>query len=340
MKQNLFSKNSSQGLPPIHDRNTLNEYALYSQVADMYYNQEMKLSEIAAVLNFSVAKVSRILAAAREKGVVDIQVKRITGRLSDMEMRLKKLFHLRDVIVVTSFGYAEYEQELDVVTDFAASYISDFLKGKKILGVSNGVAVNNLVKKIQPLHACDLDIVQLVGSGTNAHQDIESRDLVSHVASIFPGGHCFFLNTPIYINNVFAKEELLRDTSVQQTFNMMRQCDAILTGIGMFNIDQRFLPANTRDYQTDTHLREMHEKQAIGSICSQFYDTNGQFISCEWNNKCLAMPLDEIRKNQMTVAIVCGKRRVPALLGALHGNLINVLITSEQVASGILQSIH
>ena len=64
------------------------EYALYSQVADLYYNRGLKISEIAKKLSFSSAKVSRLLAAAREKGVVEIRVHRIINRLREIEKRL------------------------------------------------------------------------------------------------------------------------------------------------------------------------------------------------------------------------------------------------------------
>lgn len=311
----------------------LEEYALLSQIADMYYNQNLKVTEIAAKLFFSPAKVSRLLAQAREKRVVEINVKRVAGRLTDLEEHLKNIFSLKDAIVINSFKNETHREELEIITDFASQYTAGLLQGRKILGVSNGTSVNLLVSKIQPLHRCELDIVQLIGSGGGANKDIESRDLVDRISDIYPGGRTFFLNTPIYIDSTAAREGLIKDSAISNTLNMMRNCDIILTGIGSFDEREENLPEIIREYLTAAHINQLKQKNAAGCVCAQFYDVNGRLIDCTWNKNCMSMSFEDIRQNPMTIGVACGAAKIIPVLGALRAGLINVLITSSDVAS-------
>ena len=313
------------------------EEALLSQVADMYYNRGMNLSEIAKALNFSNAKVSRILSAARERGIVEIRVRRVYDRITGLEEQLKEKFSLEDAVVVSTYPDMTYEEELDAVTDFAAAYISEKLRGKMTLGVSNGVSVNRVAGKIKPIHSCELDIVQLMGSGGGAHTDIESRDLVTRIAGIYPGSRIFFLNAPLYIENAHARSELLREASVAGTFNRMNDCDILLTGVGAFGESAPETPFIIRECLTRDHAEELKKAHAAGCICAQFYDADGNEVSCQWNSNCVSMSLSAVKKNNTTMAVCCGDQKVIPVKSALKGGLINTLITSAHVASAVLQ---
>ena len=320
----------SAGLSVSSDQ--LDEYALLSQVANMYYNHNMKVTEIASALFFSPAKVSRLLAQAREKKVVEITVRRVAGRITEQEEQLKARFGLKDAVVINSFADETERDELEIITEFAADYTPNLLIGRKTLGISNGTAVNLLVSKIQPSHRCELDVVQLLGSGGGAYKDIEARDLVDQMSEIYPGGRTFFLNTPIYIDNTVAREGLLQDSSISNTLNRMRNCDILLTGIGSFGTRGTTPPVIIQEYLTSAHIEELYDKQAAGCVCAQFYDIEGRLIDCSWNRNCISMPFDDIRKNPLTIGVACGSSKVVPILGALRAGLINVLVTGSDTA--------
>lgn len=336
LNNNLKNKNIELSQLTEDDK-TLQGLAFLSQVADMYYNQNMLQSEIAKKLYFSRSKVSRLLTQARELGIVDIKIKQITDRITPIEQALKDTFHLKDAVVINSYsGENKDEKNLENVTDFASVYISNLLKGNIMFGVSNGQAVNKVAKKITKMHDCELNVVQIVGSGSNAHQAIESRDLVMRFSEIFHQGHCYFLNAPIYIDNAFARSQILQDKSIATAFDMMRKCDIVLTGIGGFDV-QRFHTAEIiREYQTDAHAKELQEKGAVGCVCVLYYDINGNYIHCDWNDKSVSMPFEEIKKNPMTIGVACRDDKVLPMVGALRGGLLDVVITDIDTASQVL----
>ena len=317
---------------------SLKELAFLSQVADMYYNQNLLQSEIASKLFFSRSKVSRLLTQARELGIVDIKIRQVLDRIPSVEEALKKTFHLKDAVVINSFsGENKDEQNLEMITDFASIYVSNLLKDNITLGVSNGRAVNIVTRKINKLHDCDLNVVQILGSGSNAHQAIESRDLVMRFSEIFTRGHCYFLNAPIYIDNAFARSQILQDKAIKTVFEMMSKCDIILSGIGGFDVQRFHTTEIIREYQTDAHARELEAKGAVGCVCALYYDINGNYIDCEWNNKCVSIPFENIKKNPMTIGVACRDDKVLPMLGALRGGLINVVITDVDTATKVLE---
>ena len=70
-----------------NNQRDLQEYAFLSQVADMYYNQNMMQADIARRLRFSRSKVSRLLTRARETGIVDIEVKHVKFSFDQYNMQ-------------------------------------------------------------------------------------------------------------------------------------------------------------------------------------------------------------------------------------------------------------
>lgn len=75
-----------------------------------------------------------------------------------------------------------------------------------------------------------------MGSTDLSYDSSESRDLANLISNKFSGtGH--YLNAPLYIDDLHAREILLNDISIRSAFSMMSQCDIILIGLGSFEGD-------------------------------------------------------------------------------------------------------
>ncbi|MBR2801345.1 MAG: hypothetical protein IKE21_01970 [Erysipelotrichaceae bacterium] len=312
------------------------DYAFLAQISDMYYNQGMLQADIAHQLYFSRSKVSRLLTRARELGIVDIRVKHIRDRVSSLENVFKETFGLKDAVIISSFEDDTYDQIHDAVTDFASIYVSNLLKGKVRIGVASGNAADRTNRKIRPIHDCELEVVQLVGTVSNAQQALEFREISNRLASLF-NGTIHYLNTPLYMDNAFAREALLQDPIVKRVIEMMKGCDIILTGLGGMDVSRLKTAEIIREYQTQEQAQELQQKGAVGCVCMMYYDINGQLVDCEWNKKCICVPFEDVVQNPMTVAVACGDYKVQPITGALRGHIPNVLITDIMTATKVLQ---
>ena len=312
---------------------TAKDYALMSQVAHMYYDLGMLQPEIADKLFFSRSKISRLLKAAKDRGVVEIHVKQVFNRAETVEKKLCSTFGLKDAIVITCFEGGDSESGQRAITDFAADYVSSIIKGNQTIGLTNGETVLETCKKLKKVHNCYVNGVQLMGSFSNIYMHGESRQLVSLLMQVYPGiGH--YLNAPIYISESHVRDYMLREQSNKGVFDLMRKCSIILTGIGSLETSER---GKWYTYQTPEHVRQLQVNQAAGSICAQYYDIQGNAVASTWNDNCIAMPLEEIRQNRLTVGIASGISRSDAILGALRGGLVNVLISDTETVTEVLR---
>lgn len=305
--------------------------AIYSQVAHMYYEMGMLQPEIAEKLYFSRSKVSRILQKAQDLGIVDIKVKHYLSRVTSYENQLKAQFHIRRPVVLTSFSDEPDSTADEGLNNYAAVYISDRLKGNCVFGITGSHYVTRAVHLLKKRHECNLKVVQTIGASIN--QDM-SADLVDFLARTF-NGKAYFLNTPVYVDDLAVKAELMRDPAVLSTMQLMKRCDLILMSIGAFDVNGDM--PNWWGYMTEQHRFELESKGAMGSLCAQFFDRDGNWIDCDWNRKCVSIPWKDLMAAGERIVIAHGPSKVNGILGALRGGLVDVLITDTITAAAVLE---
>jgi DNA-binding transcriptional regulator LsrR (DeoR family) len=74
-----------------------------------------------------------------------------------------------------------------------------------------------------------------------------------------------------------------------------------------------------------------------GDINLRYFDKNGQRIPSDLDDRVVGLGLEEILAIKQVVGIAGGAAKVQAILGALRGNLINVLVTDHKTAGQILE---
>ncbi|NUS00125.1 MAG: sugar-binding transcriptional regulator, partial [Kribbellaceae bacterium] len=127
----------------------------------MYHEKGIRQPQIAAELNLSQARVSRMLKQAVEVGIVHTVVTMPSGVHSDLEDELQGRYGLRDAVVVDSAG----DEVLPALGSGAAAYLDMTLTGGHVVGISSWSetlisAVDRMPRKSVPV----VDkVVQIVG---------------------------------------------------------------------------------------------------------------------------------------------------------------------------------
>jgi deoxyribonucleoside regulator len=114
---------------------------------------------------------------------------------------------------------------------------------------------------------------------------------------------------------------------------MAHAADLYLFGIGSLSSDLIFTRGGIFTLQD---LEQLRDAGSVGDICARFYNIHGIEIPSSFGERIVGITLDDLRSNALTVAVAGGADKVLPLIGALHGNLIKVLITDEQTAGAIL----
>ena len=115
------------------------ELAVIAEVARMYYIEGMSQLDIANMLFFSKAKVSRALRIAREEGIVEFHINYPLKRSMRLESELKRRFGLQEALVVTDL-YSNQNTDISIkrIGEMAASYLDEILKDGDTIGLSWG----------------------------------------------------------------------------------------------------------------------------------------------------------------------------------------------------------
>jgi DNA-binding transcriptional regulator LsrR (DeoR family) len=76
---------------------------------------------------------------------------------------------------------------------------------------------------------------------------------------------------------------------------------------------------------------------AVGNICARHYDSNGDPVALDLDRRVVGIDLRSLREIERVIGVAGGAVKAHAILGALRGGHINVLITDESAAEEMLR---
>jgi deoxyribonucleoside regulator len=88
-------------------------------------------------------------------------------------------------------------------------------------------------------------------------------------------------------------------------------------------------------YFSDEEL-EMLSNEAVGDICSRFFDKDGNIVSESLNERTIGIDLSELQKKEKSILVAGGINKIKAIKGALKGKYANILITDQYTARVLL----
>src|SRR4051812_37358014 len=117
-------------------------------VARLYYLDGLGQSEVAQFARVSQAKVSRLLAIAKERGIVRITVADYEPRRRELEDRLCKRFNLSSATVIKSTDGIEGTDLRRAVGHFGAAAVEGLIQPQDVVALAGGRTIHELVKHL------------------------------------------------------------------------------------------------------------------------------------------------------------------------------------------------
>ena len=132
------------------------------QVARLYYEHDLTQQQIAARLNITRQKVSRLLIQGREDGIVKIIINDPTPSDPDLEVALIKTFRLKKVVLTEGAGLDQ--SGLRHTIGIAASdYLQKILKDDDCIGIGWGRTLFSVVSNLQKNNELRINVVPMIG---------------------------------------------------------------------------------------------------------------------------------------------------------------------------------
>jgi deoxyribonucleoside regulator len=316
---------------------------LLAQIASLYYEDNLTQDEIARRIGTSRSTVSRILQDAREAGVVEITVHYPWRTVPELEGDLVARFGLRQARVLEGRG-RPYEEVLRGLGVLAARYIESILgedtpspPPARVLGISWGMAVHSTVRALRPGRrlptAPQFTVVQMVGAVGEGNPLIDGPDLARLLANVY-GGEYRYLHAPLIVEDAHAREALLGEPRIRETLSLARRSDVALVGIGAPQpVVYSLLRAGYVDRESLAGLRA---QGVVGDVCARHYDAWGNVLDIELNHRIVGIELEALHDIKQVIGVAGGEAKAEAILGALRGGHVNVLVTDDAAASKVL----
>jgi deoxyribonucleoside regulator len=315
----------------MHEHDTERVYLLL-QVAGLYYEQGLTQEEIARRVNLSRSNVSRLLTQARHQGLVEIRVRRPVPTVPTLESELKSSFKLHDAHVLAN-GMRSTDMILRGVGTLAAEQIRAYLHDGMVLSVGWGRALYETVQAFRPVSVRQVDVVQMMGGLGAVNPYIDGNELARHLAEAV-GAHLYYLRAPYVVESAVIRDALMKERDIRMVIEMARNADLAITGIGSARPELSGLLR--AGYLTEDDLHTIAETGAVGDVCGQYIDIHGEVCQLELHRRIITIDLPSLLAMKRVVAVAAWREKAPAILGALRGGFIDVLVTDEAAAQEVL----
>lgn len=313
----------------------IDEQRLLVKVSKMYYDEGLSQDNIIARLDLSRSKISRLLQQARDEGIVQITVTSPKHLFSDLETRLEKLFGLYEAVVVETHSTDSQDNVIRELGTAAAGYLERSLVGKTTtLGISWGSTLHAMVAALHTNRLPKTNVVQIIGGLGQPESEAHATDLCHRLARSL-GSQLTLLPAPGIVATKQAREVLLTDLYVQRAVEMFNHLEIAFVGIGVPVQDSVLIRDGSILSQKE--LDVLLKKGVVGDIALRFFDAQGQPVQSEIDKRVIGITIEQLRLTRRVVGIAGGPDKFEAIRGALHGKLINVLITDSINAEKLLQ---
>ena len=310
------------------------ELRLIARVAQLYYLEQKKQSEISELLHISQATISRLLKKAEKEAIVRITIAAPRGTYPQLEASLRERYGVAEAIVAECFEDRE-EAILSAIGGAAGHYLETTLRDGEVIGISSwSTSLLRMVDSIHPLKRARAErVVQILGGIGSPSVQSHATQLTTRLAGL-TGAEPQLLPAQGVVSSSAARLIMLGDSYVRATTDQFRRVTIALVGVGA--LQPSVMLANSGNTFTGEELRDLETRGAIGDVCLRFFDREGKSVGGPLDERVIGMGLDELKATPRVVAVAGGDRKVAAIRGCLLGGYAKVLITDQFTAEKLL----
>ncbi|WP_290446184.1 sugar-binding transcriptional regulator [Brucella intermedia] len=296
----------------------------------LYYIAGKTQDEIAQMLGVSRPTAQRFVSQCRSEGLITFRMNHPIANCMELAGRMSEKFDLAYCDVVPSDG--TWPEGSTTVPEAAAIFIERQLRSRTaiVMALGTGRTMRATVQRVSPLNGSVHRLVSLVG-----HIGIDGSaspfDALIKLSETVSAQH-YPLLLPLYLSSVEERDALLAIEPVRRVHQLASAADLWVTGISDLAADS---PLAKEGFLSRDELFELNRLGGVGEICGWAFDIDGKIVEGATNLRITSVA-PQINVSRHRICVASGERKVQPLLSALHGNIINGLITDENTAMNLL----
>lgn len=314
--------------------NYIDRDELLAFVAEKYYQEDHKQTDIAEMIGVTRSAVSRMLTAAREKGLVEIIVHHPFQYDHALEEKLKQAFDLKHVSVVVFHNQPDYNEVRKQLGKAASRLLATLIKPGQKVGIAWGTTVQATIEAFEDTPVRNTQVIQLVGVLGSTRHSYSAQTLVERMAQKI-GGEGTYLYAPFIVENEQTAASMLEDPSVEQAIAKGKDCDIALMGIGTTKSD--FCSLYKGNHISLQDLQTFQKAGAVGDVCALYFDSEGNLSTVDFHQRRIGVSWPGLREIPVRLAVAGMTDKTEAILGALCGGFANSLVTDNLTALSVLE---
>ncbi|WP_231643276.1 sugar-binding transcriptional regulator [Mycolicibacterium baixiangningiae] len=308
------------------------------RAATLYYLDGLTQAEIAVRLGVSRPTAGRLVARARARGLVRIDIvvpPEMRDNLhADEERELEARFGLTEVVVAghgVDTGAPGRPAAFANLGRAAAALLTRRLGPDDVLGFTWGPEQAAVAAALMPGVATCRAVVQLDGAMSSAAYQTGVEMILGRCADMLRA-NTIRLPAPLYADPSTVMS-MRCDSVISRTLEAGRHADVMLFGVGAVSTSTTLFEGSYLDTRM---LDEQIAAGAVGEIGGRFFDEQGAPVDTELQQRAVSVPLEDIRACEKSMLIASGVAKHRATLAALRGRLARLLVCDIDCARWLL----
>ncbi len=312
-------------LPRIDDK-------LLTLVATLYYRDGLSQNKVAQIADVSQSKISRLLAQARERGLVHITVAAFAPRDEKLEALCRKKFSLQHAVIIKTLPGQQTLARHEMIGYYSAPIVRSWLHVNDAICLSAGRMLSHLIRALaQTKPVSGLALLQTMGSIDVEMQQYDAIEL-SRLLAMAWNAKLLQLQAPAIAADRAERDAFIHHQQIRNVLKKIAGSRLALVGIGI-PTDSVFLE---RNFFHSIEAARLASQGVVGEICGRFFDKAGRECKTEYRDRVISVELDQLREMPEVAACVSGANRATAVRAAIRGKLIKSIITDEETMTAVL----
>ena len=336
------------------------------EAASMYYVQGETMEVIAHHLRVSRSTVSRLLARARQEGVVRVTLVQ-PGGAGSLEGRMTQAFGVRTHIVPVREGTTEIHR-LQQVASVAAAHMVDLIEalaeqagnggpqaqdpagsggegsvqgrgsGGVVVGVAWGTTMSEVSAALPSRPVPGLTVVQLNGAPDPVREGPSAGEVLSCMR-LSLGARTISFPVPAFFDHVATREAMWSERSVKRVLAVTRRASLAVFGVGALDALNGALPSQVYEggHLTARDQAVLRRQNVVGDVCTVLLRSDGSWRDVTLNARATGPTPAQLSRIPRRLCVAAGTGKARALLAALRARTATDLVVDDATARAVLE---
>ena len=336
------------------------------EAASMYYVQGETMEVIAHHLRVSRSTVSRLLARARQEGVVRVTLVQ-PGGAGSLEGRMTQAFGVRTHIVPVREGTTEIHR-LQQVASVAAAHMVDLIEalaeqagnggpqaqdpagsggegsvqgmgsGGVVVGVAWGTTMSEVSAALPSRSVPGLTVVQLNGASDPVREGPSAGEVLSRMR-LSLGARTISFPVPAFFDHVATRKAMWSERSVKRVLAVTRRASLAVFGVGALDALNGALPSQVYEggHLTARDQAVLRRQNVVGDVCTVLLRSDGSWRDVTLNARATGPTPAQLSRIPRRLCVAAGTGKARALLAALRARTATDLIVDDATARAVLE---